>query len=48
MSNVEQMNFVIWAGQRDPKFTQSRKAYVTALWAWSFINSFPLPWGARA
>jgi hypothetical protein len=37
MSNVEQMNFVIWAGQRDPKFTQSRKAYVTALWAWRAV-----------
>ena len=34
MSNVERMNFVIWAAKRDPKFTQSRKAYVQALWDW--------------
>jgi type IV secretory pathway TrbD component len=34
MSNVEQLNFVVWAAKRDPKFTQSRKAYVSALWAW--------------
>jgi hypothetical protein len=34
MTNVEQLNFVIWAAKRDPKFTQSRRAYVEALWAW--------------
>ncbi len=34
MTNVEQMNFVVWAAKRDPKFTQSRRAYVTQLWAW--------------
>lgn len=34
MTNIERMNFVIWAGQRDPKFTQSRRAYVEALWNW--------------
>ena len=34
MSNVEQLNFVVWAAKQDPKFTQSRKAYVSALWAW--------------
>ncbi len=37
MSNIEQLNFVIWAAKRDPKFTQSRKAYVSALWAWRKI-----------
>jgi type IV secretory pathway TrbD component len=37
MNNIEQMNFVIWAAKRDPKFTQSRKAYVSALWAWRKI-----------
>jgi hypothetical protein len=34
MTNVERMNFVIWAGKRDPKFTQSRRAYTQALWDW--------------
>jgi len=34
MSNIERLNFVIWAGKRDPKFTQSRRAYVQALWDW--------------
>ena len=34
MTNVERMNFVIWAAKRDPKFTQSRRAYVQALWDW--------------
>ena len=37
MSNVERMNFVIWAGKRDPLFTQSRKAYVQALWDWRTV-----------
>ena len=37
MTNVERMNFVIWAGKRDPLFTQSRKAYVQALWDWRKI-----------
>jgi hypothetical protein len=32
MSNVELMNFVIWAKDRDPKFTLSRRAYTQALW----------------
>ena len=34
MSNVERMNFVIWASKRDPKFTLSHRAYVQALWDW--------------
>ena len=34
MTNVERMNFVIWASKRDPLFTQSRRAYVQALWDW--------------
>jgi hypothetical protein len=34
MTNVERMNFVIWAAKRDPKFTQSRRAYTQALWDW--------------
>lgn len=43
MTNVEQMNFVIWASKRDPKFTQSRRAYVTQLWAWrSVVRSNPM------
>ena len=37
MSNVERMNFVIWAGQRDPLFTQSRRAYTQALWDWRAV-----------
>jgi hypothetical protein len=32
MSNIERMNFVIWASARDPLFTQSRRAYTQALW----------------
>ena len=38
MTNVERMNFAIWAGLRDPKFTQSRRAYVQALWDWRKIS----------
>lgn len=34
MTSVELLNFAIWASKRDPKFTQSRKAYVQALWDW--------------
>ena len=42
MSNVEQLNFVVWASKRDPKFTQSRRAYVQALWDWrSVVRSNP-------
>jgi hypothetical protein len=37
MTNVERMNFVIWAGKRDPKFTQSRRAYVQSLWQWRAV-----------
>ena len=37
MSSVELLNFGTWAGRRDPKFTQSRKAYVSALWAWRTV-----------
>jgi hypothetical protein len=33
-TNLERMNFVIWAAKRDPLFTQSRRAYVQALWDW--------------
>ena len=43
MSNIERMNFVIWAARRDPKFTQSRRAYVSALWAWrSVVRNNPM------
>lgn len=31
-SPVERMNFVIWAGARDPKFTLSRRGYTQARW----------------
>ena len=34
MTAVEQVNFVVWAAKRDPLFTQSRRAYVQALWDW--------------
>jgi hypothetical protein len=34
MSNVELLNFCMWAAKRDPKFTQSRRAHVQALWDW--------------
>ena len=34
MTTVERVNFVVWAAKRDPKFTQSRKAYVQSLWDW--------------
>jgi type IV secretory pathway TrbD component len=34
MTTVERVNFVVWAAKRDPLFTQSRRAYVEALWAW--------------
>ncbi len=34
MTNIERLNFVVWAGARDPKFTQSRRAYVQARWLW--------------
>jgi hypothetical protein len=37
MTNVEQMNFVVWAAKRDPKFTQSRRAYVQARWDWRAV-----------
>jgi type IV secretory pathway TrbD component len=37
MTAVERLNFVIWAGKRDPKFTQSRRAYTQALWDWRKI-----------
>ena len=43
MSNIERMNFVIWAARQDPKFIQSRRAYVSALWAWrSVVRSNPM------
>lgn len=42
MTEVERWNFVIWAGRRDPKFTQSRRAYVQACWDWrSVIRNNP-------
>lgn len=37
MTNVERLNFVIWAGKRDPLFTQSRRAHTQALWDWRKI-----------
>jgi len=37
MSNLERMNFVIWASARDPKFTLSRRAYVQARWLWRTV-----------
>ncbi len=38
MTSVELLNFVTWAAKRDPKFTQSRKAYVQALWDWRKVR----------
>ena len=37
MTSVELLNFCTWAAKRDPKFTQSRRAYVQALWDWRKI-----------
>lgn len=37
MTDIERLNFAIWAGQRDPKFTQSRRAYVQARWLWRAV-----------
>lgn len=37
MTSVELLNFVTWSAKRDPKFTQSRRAYVQALWDWRKI-----------
>jgi hypothetical protein len=34
MSNVERLEFVIWAAARDPKFTLSYRAYTQARWDW--------------
>jgi len=34
MTSVELLNFCTWAAKRDPKFTQSRRAYVQARWDW--------------
>ena len=34
MTDIERLNFVVWAAARDPLFTQSRRAYVQARWLW--------------
>ena len=34
MSNVERLEFVIWASARDTKFTLSYKSYTQARWDW--------------
>ena len=34
MSNIERLQFVIWASAKDPKFTLSRRAYTQARWDW--------------
>ena len=34
MTSVELLNFVIWAKERYPLFTQNRRAYVQARWDW--------------
>ena len=37
MTNIERLNFVIWAEKRDPKFTLCRRAYLTQRWAWRSV-----------
>ena len=37
MTDIERLNFAIWAGQRDPLFAQSRRAYVQARWLWRAV-----------
>jgi hypothetical protein len=37
MSAVERLNFVIWAGKRDPQFTLSHRAYTRARWQWRTV-----------
>ena len=37
MTSVELLNFCTWAAKRDPKFTQSRRAYTQALWDWRTV-----------
>jgi hypothetical protein len=37
MTATEQVNFVVWASKRDPKFTLSRKAYVQSKWLWRAV-----------
>jgi hypothetical protein len=37
MTSVELLNFCTWAAKRDPKFTQSRRAYVQARWLWRTV-----------
>lgn len=34
MTSVELLNFCTWASKRDPKFTQTRRAFVQARWLW--------------
>ena len=43
MTGVELLNFVIWAKERYPKFTQSRRAFVQARWDWrSVVRKDPM------
>ena len=37
MTDIERLNFVIWATSFDPKFTLSRRAYTQARWAWRTV-----------
>lgn len=37
MTSVELLNFCTWAAKRNPKFTQTRRAYVQARWDWRAI-----------
>lgn len=38
MQASEYMAFVTWATERDPKWTQSRQAYVQARWDWRTVS----------
>ena len=37
MTPVELLNFCTWASRRDPKFTQTRRAFVQARWDWRAV-----------
>jgi hypothetical protein len=37
MSEIERLNFVIWASARDPRFTLSHRAYTQARWLWRTV-----------
>ena len=37
MTEVERMNFVIWAAKLNPQFTLSHRAYTQARWLWRTV-----------